>query len=89
MSRAASGALGRLIAGLIERARGTWGTADIRPIAWALLAQRGHLAAQVFQQCVKLRAGDLGALRYLAAIEQYRLTPPPDDWNAAIELTAK
>ncbi|NLX14427.1 MAG: CHASE2 domain-containing protein [Phycisphaerales bacterium] len=42
-----------------------------------------------FEQCLQQRPDDAGACRYLRLITGYRDNPPPDDWNATIELTEK
>ncbi len=46
-------------------------------------------SAARFRSCLELRSNEPGALRYLSAIEHYRQSPPPQDWNMGIELTEK
>ena len=42
-----------------------------------------------FEECLKERSADLAARQYAAALHRCVITPPPEDWNGAIELTEK
>ena len=46
-------------------------------------------ALVIFEKCLELKPDDPGAMLYITAIHNYQESPPPDDWNAALELTEK
>jgi len=46
-------------------------------------------ARKALESCAKERAQDAAVDLYLAQVARYLRTPPPDDWNQAIQLTTK
>ena len=46
-------------------------------------------ARRQFEQCLKQRPDDRAAQEYLTVTTAFLTTPPPDDWNGALELTEK
>lgn len=46
-------------------------------------------ALDAFEACLQTRPDDLAAHQYADAVRQYQTASPPDDWNAALELTEK
>ncbi|UCD28092.1 MAG: CHASE2 domain-containing protein [Planctomycetota bacterium] len=64
--------------------------ADAFSEAVALFAKRDwDRATTSFDKCLKLQPYDPGVWQYMNAIGGYQKTPPPDDWNTALELTEK
>jgi adenylate cyclase len=52
-------------------------------------ARHWEEALTAFAALQEHRPTELAAARYMQAAGLYRVTPPPDDWNGAIELTEK
>ncbi len=46
-------------------------------------------ALTAFRACLTQRPDDLAAVHYVEAAERFLRTPPPDDWNSALELSEK
>lgn len=52
-------------------------------------ARRWEEARTAFALCGRMRDDDPAAQVYAEAIERFRIEPPPEDWNTALELTEK
>ena len=46
-------------------------------------------ALTAFESCLQIRPDDLAARHYADAVRRFQTTPPPNDWNEALELTEK
>jgi adenylate cyclase len=55
----------------------------------AFQQQDWRRAGQLFEECQGLHPGDLAAQQYAEAVRRFLETPPPANWNGALELTEK
>jgi adenylate cyclase len=55
----------------------------------AFQQQHWQVARARFEACINGQSQDAAIALYLSAIERFTATPPPPDWNRAIELRTK